>query len=494
MNEVIGYGMGAAINRGLGLLVAFIYPLLLSRDEYGRMDVIFSAPSLLSILFLIGLDSALARFFYEGEDATRQKSLISTAFYYALGITLLSVGILLIASRPLALALYNDPRYVAYFRIVLVSMPFLISCHMQMAVLRLERRVHVYNAIIATNLIISALTGILCILIFHIGVTGIMIGFLAGYIATSLITLFINRQYLSVAPDLRQLPQLLGFSLPLMLSGLAFWFIGYVNRPMLAHQVSADSLGLFAIASGGVNVMALLIGAFRNAWQPFAFSIMEQEDSSRVYGRTLTIFTFIATTIAVGGTLFAPQALLFINAYTRKDWSGAAASVGPLALGTLFNAMYFLVQTGIYIARRTSVIAWTVGVAALASIGFNMVLIPSFGIVGAAFATALGHLTALILLYIIAQRIAPIPYQPGKLIATILTAIGVILLDLRFQPQAVVSALAIKTLLVILYGAVLMVIRVVTTKDLNLIVSGFRIALGSIRNRVAANREEESCG
>jgi O-antigen/teichoic acid export membrane protein len=494
VNEVIGYGMGAAVNRVLGLLVAFLYPILLNRDEYGRMDVIFSAPALLSILFVIGLDSALARFFYEGDDENRRKYLISTAFYCTVGISLLSVGILLIVSRPVALALYEDPRYVAYFRIVLATMPFLISSNIQMAVLRLERRVHVYNGLITANLILSALTGISCILIFHIGVTGIMIGFLAGYFVISLITLFINRRYLSVSPDFRQLPQLLGFSLPLMLSALAFWFIGYVNRPMLAHQVSADSLGLFAIASGGVNVMAMLIGAFRNAWQPFAFSIMEQEDSSRVYGRTLTIFTIIATTIAVCGTLFAPQALLFINAYTGKDWSGAAASVGPLALATLFNAMYFLVQTGIYIARRTGVIAWTVGAAALASVGFNMLLIPPFGIIGAAFAAALGHLTALILLYIIAQRIAPIPYQPGKLIATILTAIAVILLDLRFQIHAVVSALAIKTLLVILYGAVLMAIRVLTIKDLNLIASGFRIALRSIRNRIAANREEESCG
>jgi O-antigen/teichoic acid export membrane protein len=493
MNEVIHYGMGAAVNRSLGLLVAFIYPILLNRDEYGRMDVIFSAPALLTVLFLIGLDSALARFFYESDDATRQRRLVSTVFYFVTGISLVLVGALLIASRPLALSLYGDSRYVAYFRLVLIAMPFLIASSIQMTVLRLERRVHVYNRIITASLISNALAGIACILIFNIGVTGIMIGFLTGHIVSGILTLRINKQYLSARPDIRRIPELLQFSLPLMLSGIALWIIGNVNRPILAHQVSADSLGFFAIASGGVNVMAMLIGAFQRAWQPFAFSIMEQEESNRVYGRTLTLFTFIGMTIALCGTLFAPQALLFINAYTRKDWSGAADLVGPLALGTLFDAMFFLVQTGVYIARRTSAIAWTVGAAAVASIAFNILLIPAFGIVGAAFASALGHLTALVLLYLIAQRIAPIPYQPGRLIATILVAIFVALLDFHFRPSPVMAAVAVKISLLIIYWAVLIACRVIAIKDLKMIASGMRIAVSSIRNHISRNRQGKAC-
>ncbi len=490
VNEVVGYGMGTALNRAIGLIIALIYPILLSRDEYGRMDVIFSVPSLLVVLFLVGFDSTLARFFYEPGELLPRKRLVSTAFYAALGIAVLISGILLAAARPIALSLFNDPRYVLYFRIVVTAMPFLIASHINLVVLRLERRVQLYNLILAGNLVLSAVIGIFSIRLFHIGVTGVLIGFLTGHVATSILATIINRRYLSAMPGIRRLPELLGFGLPLMFSGMAFWFIGYVNRPMLAHQVSADELGLFAIASGGVNVMALLIAAFRNAWHPFAFSIMGQADSGRVYGRTLTLFTFIGATIAVCGTLMAPQALLLINAYTRKNWSGAAISVGPLAMGILFNAMYFVVQTGIYIARRTSVIAWTVGSAAIASILFNAVLIPAYGIFGAALATALGHLTALVLLYLAAQRIAPIPYQNAKLASIILAAVTVIVLDYQLQAQSIANDLAIKAVLLAAYCATLLAVRAVTLKDIALLWNGIGKALGTLRSRLKKNREE----
>ena len=490
INEVVGYGMGAMLNRALGILIACVYPILLNRDEYGRLDVIFSVPTLLAILFLIGLDSTLARFFYEGSDKTQRNRLVSTVFYTVIGITIPLVGILLVASRPIALWLYNDPRYVLYLRLVLVAMPFLLASRIQMALFRFERRVHIYNLIVTFNLLLSALVGIATILIFHIGVAGILIGFLIGHAGTVIIGILTSRSYLTELPMVRNLPELLGFGLPLMFSGVAFWFIGYVNRPMLAHQVSADDLGLFAIASGGVNVMALLLGSFRNAWQPYAFSIMGDENAGRVYGRTLTLFTFLGATIAVCGTLFAPQALLFINLYTRKNWSGAASCVGPLAMGILLNAMYFVVQTGIYIARRTSVIAWTVGAAALSTLVFNSVLIPRFGIIGAAVATALGHLTALLLLYFLAQRIEPVPYQPGKLAFTLLLASIVMTLDFHFQTHKLASDLLIKIALLLSYGTLLLSVRIITLNDLRLIWNGIRSALGSIRNRVEADTEE----
>ena len=100
VNEVIGYGMGTAVNRVLGIVVACIYPILLNRDEYGRLDVIFSVPTLLVGVFLIGFDSTLARFFYEQEDAIQRKRLVSTALYTVVSFSLVVVGILLIVSRP----------------------------------------------------------------------------------------------------------------------------------------------------------------------------------------------------------------------------------------------------------------------------------------------------------------------------------------------------------------------------------------------------------
>jgi O-antigen/teichoic acid export membrane protein len=490
VNEVIGYGVGAAVNRGLGIIIACIYPILLNKDEYGRLDVIFSIPALIMLVFLSGIDSTMARFYYGCEEGPNRRQLVSTVFIAVMSSTLAAVGVLFAVSRPLAAWLYGDPRYIFYFRLALIAIPFVMASGIQSVVLRLNRRVRTYNIIAATNLIIAALVGISSILIFHLGAAGVLIGFVAGHMAAGIAGLIVNRMDFSAAPKFRRLPELLIFSLPLVLSGTALWFIGYVNRPILAHRVSADDVGLYAIAAGGVNMLALLIGAFRNAWQPFAFSIMGSEGSEDVYSHALTLFTAAGMTIAICVSLFSPQALMLINAYTHKNWSGAAPSVGPLAMGVIFSAMYFVMQTGIYISKRTSSIAWTMGIAALANIILNFLLIPRYGILGAAIATAAGHLIALIALYLVAQRIAPIPYHPARLITTILAAIAVIAVAQHFQTGSIPADLLLEFALLLSYGIVLLSLRIITFSDLKLFRIGIRSAISSIGNLLPNHRGE----
>jgi len=468
VNQVAGYGVGTVVNRTIGIVVACIYPILLSKDEYGRLDVIFSLTMLLGVLFAIGLDTALARFYYEQQEIQRRRQLVSTVFFVVMAITAAAVGILLLVSKPLALWLYGDLRYVPYFRLALVGMPFLMINSMQLLVLRLERRIRVFNVISAANLVTAAVIGISTILIFHIGAAGVFVGYIAGNVVTGIVAMWINRHEMAFLPMRGEVKKLLNVGLPLTFSGTALWLIGYVNRPILAHRVSADDVGLYAIASGAVGMIAMMLGAFRNAWQPFAFAIMGRRGSEIIYGHALTLFTSVAATVAVCAGLFASHGLLIINAYTHKNWSGAAVVVGPLAMATVFSGMYLMVQTGIYIAGRTSAIALTMGIGAAANLLFNFLLIPRLGILGAACATSLGHLTALIAIYTLAQRLVPIPYQPGKLAIAIVSAVAVIGLSMQMQAGSVVKDLAVKSGILVCYCGILLATRTVTRSDLAL--------------------------
>jgi O-antigen/teichoic acid export membrane protein len=468
-NEVIGYSIGAIANRILGIVVACIYPILLSQDEYGRLDVVFSIETLLLVILFLGFDAALSRFYYEQTDVIQRRQLVSTVFYSVMSFTLLSVGILLAVSQPLALWLYKDPRYILYFRLALISMPFMLANGVPLVVLRLERRIRTYNFLMAGNLATASLVGIASILAFRIGAAGVLIGFLTGHVVTCSIGIYLCRRSLFSVPLPGRIRELLRIGIPLVPSGVALWLIGFANRPMLVHSVSAKDLGLYAIASGAVGMMGMLLGAFRNAWHPFAFSIIGHEGSENIYGRALTLFTIGGAFIATCGSLFAPQLLLILNAFTHKNWSGAAPCIGPLAIGALFGAMYFVVQTGAYIVRRTSIIATTMGIAALANILFNFLLIPRYGILGAAVAILLVHFIALVSLYIAAQRIAKIPYQPIKLFMIVLIATAVIFLAPILETNIFLKDLILKTALLAFYCIALFASRVLTTRDLSLL-------------------------
>jgi len=128
--------------------------------------------------------------------------------------------------------------------------------------------------------------------------------------------------------------------------------------------------------------------------------------------------------------------------------------------------MYFVVQTGVYIARRTSIIGFTMGIGAAINIALNFALIPPLGIVGAALATGLGHLAALISLYTLAQRVLPIPYQRTKLIAVVLVAGGMIALAPLVNTGFILKDLLLKAGVLALYGAAVLATRAITLNDL----------------------------
>ncbi len=466
VDQVAGYSIGAVFNRILGIIVACVYPLLLSKEEYGRLDVILSIPPLLACIFYLGLDSSLPRFYYDENRGRQRERLVSATFNSVILFTLIAVVLLLLFSRSLALWLYQDARYILYFRLMLIGMPFTMASSIAMVVLRLQGRIRAFNILMAANLLIAAMCGITSILLLRIAASGVLVGFIAGNMATAAAGIWIIRADLAPVMPLRELTQLLTIGFPLALSGFAMWLIGFVNRPILVRHVSADDIGLYAIASGAVAMFGLLIAAFRNAWQPFAFSIMEHREYKGVYARALTLFTAVGATAAVGLSLFAPQVLLLINLYTHKDWSGAAQTVGPLALGIILSAMFSVIQTGAFIARRTGVIVVTVGIAALINAGLNFLWIPWWGMMGAALATAVGHLASLVIGYLFAQRLEPIPYHIRRLSFTILAASVAIATGSRLHSEMGIHDLLLRSLILIGFCGLLLVGRIINRDDL----------------------------
>jgi O-antigen/teichoic acid export membrane protein len=108
------------------------------------------------------------------------------------------------------------------------------------------------------------------------------------------------------------------------------------------------------------------------------------------------------------------------------------------------------------------------GIAASANILLNLLLIPRFGIIGAAIATCFGYFTALVILYGISQRLVPIPYQAGKLAIIICSILVVIILTPHIPPEPVGKDLLIRFAILALYGGLLLVTRAVTPDDLAL--------------------------
>ena len=144
-----------------------------------------------------------------------------------------------------------------------------------------------------------------------------------------------------------------------------------------SYSLANRTLDVMFIWLGAAGAPAMVMALERGGREALRRSALEQAS-------TLVLITLPA---AVGLALVArPMAELMIG----EDLRAAAVIVTPwIALSAFLSGMIaYYFGFGFTLGKRTELLLLTTAVPAVANIGLNLVLIPRFGLIGAAWATA----------------------------------------------------------------------------------------------------------
>jgi O-antigen/teichoic acid export membrane protein len=154
--------------------------------------------------------------------------------------------------------------------------------------------------------------------------------------------------------------------------------------------------------------MTLVTSAFQMAWGPFAYSILHETDAAQVYSKVFSVYFFLGSWLCTGFSLFAS---LLLRLLTVPEYYGAASSVPFLVFSQLALGGSSVVAIGTGIVKKSMPVATGIFLGAAINTVLNFTLIPSLGKDGAAIATLVAYLSALVYMYIASQRLYPIPYR-----------------------------------------------------------------------------------
>ncbi len=118
--------------------------------------------------------------------------------------------------------------------------------------------------------------------------------------------------------------------------------------------------------------------------------------------------------LAAGLTAVADDA---VRLMTTPDFYGAAKVVPWIAAGVVFQGIYLLTSIGLNITKQTKYYPIATGAAAVASVGANLVLIPRFGVMGAAWSNTMAYaVLAITAMRFFAARVSDVlrvaPHRP----------------------------------------------------------------------------------
>ncbi len=461
------YGISTIVGRFLGFLLVPYYTNLISAAEFGIYSNIYAYLAFLNIVYIYGMDAAFMK--YASVDKSNIKRIFSTS-YLTMAITsvLFTLILFLIRNPIIELTQLGSAHSQIYYFVLLIL--FLDSLSIvPFAHLRLSRQTKKFAFIKITNIVINLILNIYLISFRHLGIEGI-------FIANAIASLF---SFVALSPDILKhvelkinfayLKQILKFGIPYLPASMAAMIVQVIDRPLVLAMKGKVLLGIYSANYKLGIFMMLFVSMFQYAWQPFFLNNAKDKNAKAIFSKVLTLFLIIASLLWVFVSLyiddFAKIEILHGRFLVGKAYWSGVYIVPIILLAYIFHGMYVNFQAGIYIEEKTKYFPYITFSGAIVNIGLNLIVIPVWGIFGAALATLASYFTMAIVAFYFSHKYYPIQYEYGK----VLKILGILILGITSYYSLYASGMLTfvnKSILLLIFILLLFLLKIIKLSDL----------------------------
>lgn len=396
VSQISGGATLYVVARLFSKFVGFAFTLVVTRQigaaGYGLYSYAISLIAVLMLLAPAGSDKSLLRFLPEfRDDGRRMDSIVGLSFVTAtIGGALF--GSALFLSAPLISEFtLDEPRFVTFLQLIAILLPIR---SLTGTISNTFRALKLIRPQLAVKQIAEPVLKLLVTLFaFWLGYSlyGVVIGVVIGGFLTLLIGVVALWRYtdisLSLAVTVEEFKSYYNFSLPIAVRNVGGILYSKTDIIMLGWFVSSASVGAYSIAVLLATLIALPLTGFNQLFPSFASELYhaDEQDELSAINSTLIRWTF---TISLFGVAFLAVYRTKVLGVFGEDFLLAELSLLLLLGGQLGNSLaygsgYFLtVSDHQYVLLINQ---WTFG---LLNVGLNYIGIVTFGLHGAALATA----------------------------------------------------------------------------------------------------------
>jgi O-antigen/teichoic acid export membrane protein len=465
-SDFIVYGVGEFVIKAFSLITLPMYTRVFTTAQFGVLSYVTTLGGLLGAVLILGGDTAYARHFFEARTMEARQLITSTWIGFLAAWSALVCLLILPFSAVIAQASFGDMDTVPLLIVVLLAGPLSLVNVMCAQVLRNQFHAWTYTALNIATTVVLITTIVIAVVWLHMGLLGVLGGTFVAQVIMLPLRLWTARSMFVRRFSFSVLGGLLRFGIPIVPTSLAYWVFLTSDRIVLEKLSTLEQLGLYSVANSVVNLTNIAINAFGQAWTPHAVKLYEEhrDIAATVYGRVMTYLMAGFGIIAVGLTVFAPELL---GVLTGSAYHSAAGAVAPLALALVAMASTQVTAGGITLMKKTaylSVFAW---MAAGANLGLNLLLDGQYGMLGAAWATAVAYGLLTLLYLTTSQRLWAVQYEVRRTVTVIALTVAFTLLAGSLPAGPVVMVLAVKTSWCLAYVGCCIALRAFDRRELD---------------------------
>ena len=386
------YGLGSVLNRVAGFLLIPVLTHVLPPEQWGVYALVLVVTEVLMVLPM-GITKTMVRLSFDHEDdAGRGRVAATTLAVYAAMAVLLAL-----LAWPLAVLtcelLFGHQDYVIAFVIGNYMLIFAELFEIELDYLRIRKRSALFVIATLSRSLLQFGLAILLVVYFGYGVEGVLVGHLLAVALVSLPILVMIIRQVGLRPSGSIAREMFRLGLPLVPAWLAKSSQELVNRYMLNLLGTVAMVGIYALGQRLADQLRVLLSQpFSDIWGVRLMEVAEHRDRLDEFNRVFVYFLFLLAGAVLTMALFAPELLMVLSG---EAYWGAAAIVPILALERLVGVVNFHFEYGIIQRKATNLLPIINWGAILFSVGALFVLIPPFGLMGAATASLLTQIVRL---------------------------------------------------------------------------------------------------
>lgn len=389
-----------------GLVPFLLMPVLiyyLDPSEYGTIYLVTTLIGVLGLLGPLGIQNILQIYFHQKSEDF--KDYLTSSWFYPF---LLMVVMLIFT-------FFNQESIVGWLGVELywvMAIPFLVFLmfinQTSLMIARNREKPIQFGLVQISGTSINMFGSLLFIAVLAMGVNGRLLGHYAGIVGASFVSIFLvlRKEDLPGRFNLKKSYELMALGAPLIFHNISGWIINKSDTFFVNEYLGKAELGIYSAGYQIGMILMILQAAVADSLQPHFFKTFKSgknySDLVRLGWGVLLVLLLCAILVAV----FSPLFFKLVN----TEFLESAKYVPWIAIGYFCLGGYKIFSMSLFYEKRIWLISSITGSSAVVNLILNYVLIKKLGVIGVAIATTSSMFMMMILTFILAQRIHPLPW------------------------------------------------------------------------------------
>ena len=368
----------------LVFLLIPLYTHCLSTKEYGISDIIFTTVNLLYPIFTLLMTEAILRFTLDNNTKSENDSIFSIAIFISF------IGfIILLLVGPLIANLLHIGNYIIYFYLYYLStiVYFLFS-----QFTKGMGKVKEFAISGLINTIVTIICNVFMLVFFNLKISGYILSYVIGMLVASIYLFFkvnLRSYFINIKRiDRKKTKEMLLYSIPMIPNSISWWISNSSDKYILSIFKDLSETGIYSASYKIPTLLTTFSNVFVGSWQLSSVDEFGSEESIDFHKKVYLKYSTIVT-VSVVWLIFLSKLIskFLFSAEYYSAWEPAII----LLFAFLFNTLSGFLGTIYTSAKKTFYLFLSTLIAAILNIICNIIFIPKFGMVGAAFATLISY-------------------------------------------------------------------------------------------------------